>query len=293
MNFYGRELSVFKANLHTHSKNSDGGFTPEELICLYAGEKYDVLAFTDHRKTNKVASYDGKGMTLLSGIELHPAGPREILWHLLALNVPEDFPGTFEKAQDAIDAVNAAGGIVFCAHPHWCGLTSADVLTLHGLCGIEVSNTSCRFIGKENNEQCWDELISAGFVKGALAVDDTHGSHDLFRNWTMICAENNSTAALLDALKNGFYYASQGPVFHRLEWNGNVLEAEFSEADEVVLIGKNSKGICITAPDHPLHGDRISVTSFKKELPENYGPVRCRIRDKEGNYAWSAPLIIA
>ena len=149
MNFFGKELPVFKANLHTHTKNSDGGYTAEEVIELYSGKGYDILAFTDHRKPNKVSAYDGKGMTLISGIELHPEGPRGIKWHLLALNVPEDFPGEYKTADDAITAVLVAGGIVFCAHPHWCGLTSQDVLHLPGLSGIEVYNTSCRFIGKD------------------------------------------------------------------------------------------------------------------------------------------------
>ena len=30
MNFYGKDLKVWKANLHTHSTVSDGLFTPEQ-----------------------------------------------------------------------------------------------------------------------------------------------------------------------------------------------------------------------------------------------------------------------
>ena len=69
------ERIVLKSNLHTHTTNSDGKFSPEEIIAMYSGAGYDVLAFTDHRTTNKVSSYDGKGMTLISGIEMHPVGP--------------------------------------------------------------------------------------------------------------------------------------------------------------------------------------------------------------------------
>ena len=74
------ELTVLKANLHTHTTNSDGTFSPSEVIGFYADAGYDVLAFTDHRTTNRVSEYDAEGMTLLSGIELHPAGPRGIPW---------------------------------------------------------------------------------------------------------------------------------------------------------------------------------------------------------------------
>ena len=85
------ELTVLKANLHTHTTNSDGTFSPSEVIGFYADAGYDVLAFTDHRTTNRVSEYDAEGMTLLSGIELHPAGPRGIPWHILAIGIPEFF----------------------------------------------------------------------------------------------------------------------------------------------------------------------------------------------------------
>ena len=293
MNFFGKELPVFKANLHTHTNLSDGGYTAEEIIDLYSGNGYDVLAFTDHRKPNKVSSFDGKGMTLISGIELHPDGPRGIKWHLLGLNVPEDLPGEYNTADDAVTAVLVAGGIVFCAHPHWCGLTSQDVLRLHGLSGIEVYNTSCRFIGKDYNDQCWDELTGAGFIHGALAVDDTHSSCHLFGGWTMIAAEDKSVPSIMNALAQGNYYATQGPEFYSLELEGRVFKAEFSEAVEVNLIGINSTGVCITAPDYPNYGDNITLTSFERELPPHIkGVVRCRIRNKEGKYAWTPPVIV-
>ena len=88
------ELTVLKANLHTHTTNSDGTFSPSEVIGFYADAGYDVLAFTDHRTTNHVSEYDAEGMTLLSGIELHPAGPRGIPWHILAIGIPENFSCT-------------------------------------------------------------------------------------------------------------------------------------------------------------------------------------------------------
>ena len=103
------ELTVLKANLHTHTTNSDGTFSPSEVIGFYADAGYDVLACTDHRTTNLVSEYDAEGMTLLSGIELHPAGPRGIPWHILAIGIPENFSCTHpESGQQAVDAVRQA-----------------------------------------------------------------------------------------------------------------------------------------------------------------------------------------
>ena len=43
IDFYGRKLNTYRANLHTHSTTSDGRFTPNEVAALYAKEAYDVL----------------------------------------------------------------------------------------------------------------------------------------------------------------------------------------------------------------------------------------------------------
>ena len=105
------ELFALKANLHTHSVNSDGLFTPDELISMYKEAGYDVLAFTDHRFVNKVSGYESNGMTLICGVELHPVGPRGIKWHILALGVQEDFDNVLpETGQEAVDSVIANGG---------------------------------------------------------------------------------------------------------------------------------------------------------------------------------------
>ena len=84
------QLNVYKANLHTHSSVSDGKFTPQEMIDKYSAAGYDVLSLTDHGKHNDLSSCDHRGMTLIPGMELHPAGPRGIRWHILALNITRD-----------------------------------------------------------------------------------------------------------------------------------------------------------------------------------------------------------
>ena len=78
IDYYGRKLNAYKSALHSHSTVSDGRFTPFEMIDMYAKQGYQIYAFTDHHKTNPVSTYDGKGMFLLSGMEIHPKGPRGI-----------------------------------------------------------------------------------------------------------------------------------------------------------------------------------------------------------------------
>ncbi len=295
MDFYGRELPVFKAALHNHCTVSDGLFEPNELINMYAEKNFDVFAFTDHRKTNPVAEYDPCGMTIISGIELHPKAA-DFVWHLLALDVPYDFPGEFATAQEAIDAVNAAGGIIYCAHPEWCGATFADIAELKGLAGIEVYNSSCRYNGKGDNESVWNDLTNKGIIYPALAVDDTHSSSELFGGWTMIAAEDKSVKSIMEALKKGQFYATQGPEFTRLSYQDGVFEAEFTEVVEAVLIGERSLGYWEVLDDYPTYGDRRTTTKLCKPagtrtLPEGRR-FRCRIKDAQGKYAWT-PIVNA
>ena len=166
IDFFGRKLNTYRANLHTHSTLSDGEFTPDQVTDLYSKAGYDVMCFTDHRKNSRISEIDPRGMLLLPGAELHPTGGRITISHLLCVNLPEDFdvsiaergkPGE-NHMQPTIDAVNAAGGLCFCAHPYWCGFRAEEIAALRGLAGIEVYNTSTRYIGKAYNMHIWDVL---------------------------------------------------------------------------------------------------------------------------------------
>ena len=293
--FYGKKLNAYKAACHNHTINSDGKFTPDEIIALYQKKDFDVFAFTDHRKVNPVSTYDGRGMTLISGIEMHPKGPRGIIWHFLTLGVPEDFVYPSEDdAQGAVDAAKAAGAAVFCAHPYWCGLTSDEVATMKNLDGIEVYNSSCRPIGRAYNMQTWDELSDKGLVYPALAVDDTHGENHLFKGITYIVAEDKSPASIIDALKNGRLFASQAPVFTKLSFVDGVFEAEFSPCTEVIGMTNPSRGYPVEYEDFFGYGSGTrEITSVSFPLRKADVPLwfRLQIKDAAGHYAWSAPFV--
>ena len=286
MYFFGKELPAFKSSLHNHSTVSDGTHTPQEIIRIYADNGYDVFAFSDHQITNPIADYNNCNMTLISGIELHPHGPRGTIWHLLALGVPKDFPGEFATAQEAIDAVNAVNGAIFCAHPEWCGIKSGDIAELKGLAGLEVFNSSCRYNGKSNNETVWNELTDMHIIYPTLAVDDTHTNTELFGGWTMIVAPDRSPESIIQALKSGSFYATQGPEFTRLSFENGIFEAEFSEVEEAILIGESYTGYKACMP-----GDNKLVTSMRQDINKRTSPnelrYRCRIKDTRGRYAWS------
>lgn len=289
IDFYGKRLNLYKCALHTHSTVSDGDYSPDEIIRLYKDAGYDVLCFSDHHLTNPVSSYDGQGMTLLSGMEIHPVGPRNVIWHLLAIGVPEDLAGQYPSGQAAIDAATAAGALVFCAHPS-SAFSSHDILQLRGLTGIEVSNTNGRFTGRESSEECWNELIAEGWRCSALAVDDAHTACDLFKNWTMVAAEDKKPETILVALKEGRFFSTQGPCFSRLKWENGCFEADFSEAVEAFVYGYPGMEI-IGTPGFPTPDTAPLMTSLKCTPNGSFrGVFRCRIRDAQNRCAWTMPI---
>ncbi len=296
MNFSVCDRPVFKANLHSHTTNSDGHFSPDELISLYSEAGYQVLAFTDHHVSNPVSTYDSKGMTLLSGMEVHPPGPRGIPWHLLALGTPEDFQNNPDwSGQEAADAILAAGGVFFIAHPYWSGFTAAELMSLSGPLGIEVFNTSTRYIGKSFNMQIWDECLDHQARYSALAVDDVHRRRDLFKGFTMISAEDASPQALIKALSEGSFYASQGPLFQSISIKDGIFEAEFTPCEEVILLSNRSRGFLGAAKDLEGPESPKSVCQeFRCDLSKvpSGSYLRCQICDSQGKYAWSNPFFL-
>ena len=300
IDFFGQELNAYKANLHMHSTSSDGQYAFRDIVNYYRDEGYDILAATDHHTTNRVSEVDSREVLLLSGMEFHPVGPRGIMLHLLALNIPEDFPNPSELPyQEAIDKVLEAGGESILAHPYWSGFNCADIMQIRNIIGIEVYNTSTRYIGKAYNMQVWDNILQLGYHLPAIAVDDTHRTHDFFGGWTMICAGEKTPAAVMTALKNGSFYASQGPVIHKVNFENNIFSIQCSPCEEVIIMGDCAFGRCGMVPGYNAVDIRDlkesapeEITSFETEIPADAGLsyIRCQLKDKNGKYAWTQPI---
>lgn len=299
----GKESNIYKVNLHTHTNLSDGLHSPMELCRLYSLAGYDALALTDHRKTNQISELQttlkekmSLDLQLISGIELHPASPKGS-WHILALGVPEGFPGEYATGSEAAQAARDAGALVFAAHPYWCGFTAQDIIDELGeITGTEVYNASCRFIGKEYGMNIWDDLLDSGSRPGfALAVDDCHNPAHFGMGWTMIAAENPTQDALLSALRKGDFYATQGPEFTRIEFTDKHFIAEFTPAVSACVVSNRNSGRCAASPNWPLPGhDKGEITSVDIDfsmMPEGHY-FRLQIRDASGKMAWTMPYFI-
>lgn len=66
----------YKANLHAHTTDSDGRFTPEQVKEYYRAHGYSIVAYTDHLFMRDRSSLNDEGFVALNGYEncLHDGG---------------------------------------------------------------------------------------------------------------------------------------------------------------------------------------------------------------------------
>ncbi len=294
----------FRGNLHTHSTRSDGRLEPAEVCRRYRARGYDFLALTDHfvgpfaYPIVDTREFREPDFTTLIGAELH-SGAMENgeLWHILAVGLPFDFAPSntpdFRPIADqetgpqlAARAVDA-GAFVAIAHPEWSGLTDADMRSIDAAHAVEVYNHGCAVeCDRGRGLHSADLLATGGRRMSFVATDDAHFAHDeldAFGGWTMVKATENTPEALLAALKAGAHYATTGPDFVDIEFDGQEVHVHSSPVSAVILQGAG-----------PATGGEFSPGLTQVSLPlgrlEGSPFLRVTLIDAAGNRAWSNPI---
>lgn len=284
----------FKGNIHTHSTLSDGAFEPARVCAAYRERGYDFLAITDHflpRYGFPVADtrpFRGAGFTTLIGAELHaPATALGEMWHILAVGLPFDFApaGAAETGPALAARALAAGAFVAIPHPAWYGLTLADAESLPGAHAIEAYNhTSQLRTDRGDGLVLADQMLAAGRRPMLIAVDDAHFHvEDGFGGWLMVRAEANEPEPLLDALKAGRFYATQGPLIEAVEWGAEHVEVRCSPAQAVIAVGRGSRAVQSVAADQ-------TRARLPLEVLRPGGWARVVVADAAGRRAWTNPV---
>jgi hypothetical protein len=281
-----------KGQLHVHSTASDGELTSDGVIGWYRARGYHFLALTDHGVLSEARAVADDFITL-SGIEVDGVDPQRGLYHLVALGLgawPE--VGTRESipAQEAIQRLRAAGGLVFMAHPYWSGQMSKDLLDQRGCLGLEVFNGGCEVDnGRGYSTVHWDDLLAAGYRLWGLAVDDAHwrdGDHDAGLGWVWVKAAALTQAAILDALQRGRFYASSGPEIHDVWLEANQVHIRCSPVVAIDFMGNGPLSRRLAAPP----GGTLTGASLRVRSGQRYVRVACV--DADGHWAWTNPFFL-
>lgn len=182
-----------KANMHTHTTQSDGSLSPNQTITEYHDRGYTVLAITDHnRNTWPWQTYgqdpDALGMLAISGNE--PSDHHHVNSYFI------QYETNSTNLYQTIIEVGAAGGLLQINHPGRYSFTVQEYMDIYTtydhVFGLEVINQAGRYNGDwsrawpGNDIHLWDliltELMPERPVWG-LACDDMHNLGHLGRDW--------------------------------------------------------------------------------------------------------------
>jgi hypothetical protein len=289
--------------LHAHTTNSDGQLTPAHLAAHYARAGYDVLCITDHWV--RTSERDVDGTIVIPGAELNATleGSGSDA-HVLALGVQADpvDPGRhFPDLQQTVDWILAHGGLPFLAHPYWSGLRLDEFAGCRGLLGLEVYNAACELeIGRGLAAVHWDEALEAGERLFGLATDDCHfpGSDSGFGS-VWVRARERSAEAVLEALRSGRFYSTNGPRIEQVRVEDSTVEVRCSPARSVGIVSARSAGARANAgrtgyrngveglvPDE--NGLIVSVRLRRRSWGMPYA--RLEVTDRFGRRAWTNAL---
>ena len=290
----------YRGNLHGHSTNSDGAWSPSEYCRRYRQNGYDFVALTDHcmehygHAITDTRQFRSEDFTTLIGAELHPGqiksgGP----WHLLAVGLPLDFEThrAGDSGADVVARVREAGAFVAAPHPNWFALTIEDFETLGRVHAVECYNGVSDY--DSDRGYSWhfiDMLLHRGHRVGAIATDDTHSQpavNDFMRGWVYVMAAALTPEALLQALKAGHYYSSTGARLHNVELRGrDTLLVECSPATSIYLSGERA-GVLGRASGAWLTQAELDL----REVDSRW--LRVTVRDERDRRAWTNPVWLA
>jgi hypothetical protein len=275
-------LPWLRGNLHAHTTRSDGLREPQAVVDAYASRGYDFLMFSDHDYLVDIAPLDPCGITLIRGNEITAKGP-----HVLHVGARTTVPPSPDR-QGVIDAIIEDGAFAIVAHPNWernfghC--PQAHLEAWQGYSGIEIYNGVIRRLqGSPLATDRWDRLLGLGRRVWGYANDDSHRPEDDAIAWNMVQAGGTNPAAILEALRNGRFYASTGVTIDRITVADCTITVDTRNAQRIVV--------------HSDFGHREAAVngataSFTIPDPPTMSYVRFECWGQGEAMAWTQPLFI-
>ena len=306
----------FKGNLHTHTNKSDGDSSPETVVDWYSNNKYDFLVLSDHNHLTILDSNQTK-LLLIPGEEITLNLPYTI--HINAIGIKKVIEPTLRSTkvktlQANIDNIINSGGLAEINHPNfrW-ALNEKDLVQVRGAHFIEVFNGNYNTHnygggGKKSVEEMWDEMLSKKIKIWGVAVDDSHHFKEEFaphrhnpgRGWVEVFAKNLSEKNILDSMRNGNFYFSNGVKFKKININKEKIELSisgdyFNKGLSNSLVTDSKYTTQLISNDGEIV-EEINGKSVKFNLVnENnkYTYFRTKTISSTGSIGWTQPIFIS
>ncbi|MHB9129637.1 MAG: CehA/McbA family metallohydrolase domain-containing protein [Armatimonadota bacterium] len=272
-----------RGNLHTHTRQSDGTAAPQDVIADYAGRGYGFLMLSDHDVYTSEEVYrqwDSHGLVLIPGNEL-AAGP-----HLLHVDADRKVDSRPSR-QEMLNEISAAPrGFAIVNHPNWQEqfdhATIAQMREWTGYLGLEIYNGIISVLdGSPYATNKWDMLLSEGRRLWGFANDDSHGPHLVEMGWNTAYVQERSVAGVVDALRNGRFYASTGVTISKITVEGLTIRLETENAQRIVALQQTGKRFAV-----------VDAAVIEVQVPEDAKYVRFECWGAGEQFAWTQPFYV-
>jgi hypothetical protein len=294
------EGRFFCGNLHCHSNRSDGLVEPEEVVAAYRDAGYDFICLSDHFEAEygwqvtDTRPFRDEGFTTIVGAELSSGSwsERNTYW-VTAAGLPVDFaaPPAGEHAE-AITRARDTGAFVVMLHP---GLNNLPLAAAEGLPGLDAvhaveiynHNLASALPAQANGAYMLDGLLEKGHKVLVNAGDDAHFGHprDRFGGWVEVHCERLDPEPLVDSMKAGRYYSTQGPSLKEMIVDGGRLRVQTSEAYAISLTTSGDRWQSAEErTGEPVVEAEFDLASFRGSY------CRVTVVDQAGRQAWSNPI---
>ena len=298
----------YKGNTHTHTLNSDGDSTPDDVVQWYRSHRYHFLVLTDHNfltsvdALNALHGADGKFL-VIRGEEVTDAFEGKPL-HINGLDVgstvdPQKGSSVLDVLQRNVDAIRKANGVPHINHPNfgW-AVTTDELRQVKNNRLFEIFNGHPQVNnlgggGVPGTEAAWDAILTSGTLLYGIAVDDAHVFKDPGnpavagpgRGWVMVRAPRLEPRAILDAMERGDFYATTGVTLADYQASATSISLKVAASTfakyRIQFIGAGGKLL-----------SEVAAASATYSFTSTEGYVRARVLESNGMVAWTQPVLV-
>ena len=144
--------------------------------------------------------------------------------------------------------------------------------------------------------EMWDMLLGEGKRLWGVASDDAHLNprkrvySDAGRAWVEVWSPELSENAILNSLKTGAFYSTQGPLFHHIRIEDGKLHLKCSPVSEIRFCSSSFGTTVLNAPEgKTLDHAELDLNAYSYAIHKF---LRVELKDPKGLMAWSNPLIV-
>jgi len=304
----GETLRWYKGNTHTHTLNSDGDSTPDDVVRWYREQRYHFVVITDHNVVTQVDALNAlhgapERFLVVRGEEVTDSADKKPV-HLNLIGgegfvAPQGGATPAEALRRNIAAMLLAKGVISINHPNfgW-AFTAEDLLSGKGADILEIANAHPQVNNNgggpsPDTEALWDAMLTAGITIWGAASDDMHQLKQPWskaaarpgQGWIVVRAPRLTQEAILAAMRKGDFYASTGVELTDVQASRQRLALAIKEQGStrftVRFIGRGGRVL-----------KELAAPPYQYDIAGDEGYVRARVVDSNGLMAWTQPVFL-